>query len=100
MCLTFLHLQNLTVDTASRVGAGNGVTSIVIAQDGLLTTSAAMAVLRSSTKTKTSDSTTKSSARQTSRGDGVGGRDVVEMVRGQGLVSEAALVFTGSHDMM
>ena len=90
----------MPIDVASRVGAGNGVTSIVIAQDGLLTTSTAMAVLRSSTKTKTSDSTTKASARQNSRGDGVGGRGVGEVVRGHGLVSEAALVFTGRHDMM
>ena len=89
----------MPVVIASRVGAGNSVTSIVIAQDGLLTTSAAMAVLRSSTKTKNSDSTTKASARQNSRGDGVGGRGVGEGMRRQGLVSEAALVFTGSHDV-
>ena len=82
------------------MGAGNSITSIVIAQDGLLTTSAAMAVLRSSSKTKTTDSTTKASARQTSRGNGVGGRGGGEGMRGQGLVSEAALVFTGRHDVI
>ena len=49
-----------------------------------------MAVLRSPSKTKASTTSTSSGSRGVGEGGGVGGR----------LISEAALVFTGRHDVM
>ena len=57
-----------------------------------------MAVLRSPSKTKASDSQTRAST-STSSGRGSGGVGEGEVAGGQGLISEAALVFTGRHDM-
>ena len=81
-------LTPMAVEAAVRVGAGNGVAAVVVAQDGLLTTGAAVAVLRARL-TSGSDLATQPQPSKGGAGDDTVVDEPVTVT-----VTDAALVFT------